>query len=207
VGSNPTPPATWIKCDPNLPENHRRSYAACGSPGVSFMKKAIRIFIVAATALVAPLLATASPYSYANAYERIATSCCPCPPGASDQQCFLQCNALLPRCHAPTVRYVVPPSSAPRTTTVQACTTALTGFCCARAGDITVGRPRDLSVRGQLAMSIHGHGQPPTNIWAKPAGRPAGLPIAALIASAPCQQDCFRPETDFLPRDSPCASQ
>ena len=133
---------SWVRIPPHPPHGSNATRTclkttagltlSAGHRRVSFMKKAIRIFIVAATALVAPLLATASPYYHANAYERIATSCCPCPPGASDQQCFLQCNALLPRCQAPTARYVVPPSLAPRTTTVQACTTALTGFCCAQ---------------------------------------------------------------------------
>lgn len=50
-------------------------------------------------------------------------NCCDCPPAATDQQCFAQCNALLPRCQA-----AAPPPSAQRAPS--GCEVA-THFCCA----------------------------------------------------------------------------
>ena len=57
-----------------------------------------------------------------------ANNCCDCPPTATDQQCFLQCNALIPRCRAPAPRAVPQPTYNQRPS--QTCSTALTGFCC-----------------------------------------------------------------------------
>jgi hypothetical protein len=62
------------------------------------------------TACVGLLLACHAPYAAAGQngdqsgfVERV-QNCCPCPPTASDQQCFMQCNAMLPRCTPPAAR-------------------------------------------------------------------------------------------------------
>jgi hypothetical protein len=41
--------------------------------------------------------------------ERVAQNCCDCDPTASDQACFAQCNAMLPRCRAAAPRPAAPP--------------------------------------------------------------------------------------------------
>lgn len=56
-------------------------------------------------------------------------NCCDCPPTASDQQCFAQCNAIIPRCRPAAARPSRPP--APVHSRTSRCTSALTGFCCA----------------------------------------------------------------------------
>jgi hypothetical protein len=44
--------------------------------------------------------------------ERV-QDCCNCPPTASDQQCFIQCNAMLPRCTPPAPRAPVQSNRGP----------------------------------------------------------------------------------------------
>jgi len=54
---------------------------------------------------------------------RMAQNCCPCPPTASDQQCFAECNAMLPRCtaSAPQPRAQPRPQKCPATFSASGC--------------------------------------------------------------------------------------
>jgi hypothetical protein len=42
-----------------------------------------------------------------------AQDCCDCAPTASDQQCFMQCNAMIPRCRPAAPRQALPAQAAP----------------------------------------------------------------------------------------------
>ncbi|MGH7905570.1 MAG: hypothetical protein ACREP6_02990, partial [Candidatus Binataceae bacterium] len=61
------------------------------------------------------LIAAAAARSAAqDSLQPIAQNCCDCPPTATDQQCFLQCNAILARCTAPARRAAANPHPRPR---------------------------------------------------------------------------------------------
>jgi hypothetical protein len=43
--------------------------------------------------------------------DTVLADCCDCAPTASDQQCFMQCNAVLPRCRPAAPRKTVQPGN------------------------------------------------------------------------------------------------
>jgi len=47
---------------------------------------------------VAGPAATGSNLERENAVQQVGDNCCDCAPSASDQECFAECNAMLPRC-------------------------------------------------------------------------------------------------------------
>jgi hypothetical protein len=57
--------------------------------------------------------AAAGPNDYQSGLIERVGDCCPCPPTATDQQCFMQCNAMLPRCTPPAPRAPVQRNSGP----------------------------------------------------------------------------------------------
>jgi len=70
----------------------------------------------------AAVLATQEVRGFGTA-QQIAQNCCPCPPTASDQQCFVECNSMLPRCvaSAPQPRAKPQPKQCPATFSASGC--------------------------------------------------------------------------------------
>jgi hypothetical protein len=63
-----------------------------------------------AIALICVAAHEQSTVSAANlGFSTTASDCCDCDPTASDQACFAQCNAMLPRCRAAAPRPAAPP--------------------------------------------------------------------------------------------------
>lgn len=79
-------------------------------------------------------------------------NCCNCAPTDSDQQCFLECNAMLPRCRPAAPRSARPSSNASNPNP----NGPITGFCC--YGNVRKFMSPMLPLGAQCRMSVYNWG-------------------------------------------------